>query len=78
MLTVVLTGAPADALGAGGAVSTVVDVVVPGTSTPTTHHGPAPPRGPHHLPFTGSPLLLLMTLALLLLAAGTGLRRLTA
>jgi hypothetical protein len=74
----VTVAAPADALGAGGAGATVVEVVVPRASTPSVHHTPAPHHTPQGLPFTGSPILLFLLLAALLLAAGGYLRRVTA
>ena len=69
---------PADALGAGGTGATVVEVVVPRKPTPSVHHAPAPHHTPQGLPFTGSPILLFLLLAALLVAAGCYLRRLTA
>ena len=72
------SASPADVLGAGGADSTTVEVVVTRATTPSVHHVPAPGHPTPHLPFTGAPIVLLLVVAAVLFALGCYLRRLAA
>jgi hypothetical protein len=63
--------------GVNGTGTTTVSVVVPAHGAVGTGRPPATHQGPA-LPFTGSPVLLLLVLAAVLLAAGSCLRQLAA